>query len=417
MPKSSRPLLIVGAAALLLLLMCSAPLLPPPAQIPVTLPATPLVFVELPTVTPAAGTGAQQAAPAAAPALQPDPTRAVSTPSPGEPLIVTPTPLDVRGLAIDAYMNSLVADQLFHGSILVARNGQIVISKGYGMADGDRNLANTAQTRFRLASLTKAFTATAILLLQERGRLSVNDSICAYLEDCPAIWQPITIHQLLNHTSGLANYTDSLDFETTEMLPTTPSELVARFRNLPLSSTPGTLYYYGNSGYVLLGLIIERVSGLSYGEFVEENIFGPLNMQHSGYDTSVGTIADGLAAGYNTFSQKSGFIDLSTLYAAGALYASVEDMYRWDQALYSNRILSQPARDQMFTPYLNEYGYGWKISRSAGRLIISHPGNMTGSSTFFARLPDDQVTVIVLSNMYWANTTGIGSRLIQLALE
>lgn len=410
MPKSSRPLLIIGAAALMLLLMCSAPLLPPPAQVPVTLPATPLILVELPTVTPAPGMGAREIAPAApvAPTTAPDIPPAALT-------IATPATLNARGLAIDTYMTGLVAAQSFHGAILVAREGDVLISKGYGFADA-RSTPNTAQTRFRLASLTKGFTAAAIMLLQTRGLLTVGDPICDYLDDCPDAWRPITIHQLLNHTSGIPNYTDFIDFEATEMNQTTPAALVARFRNLPLNYTPGELYYYGNSGYVLLGLIIERVSGQPYADFVRDNIFIPLGMEQSGYDTSVGAV-DGVAAGFNTFGEPSGFIDMSTLYAAGALYSTVEDMYRWDQALYSDALLPQIARDQMFTPYLRDYGYGWRITRPGGRLMIEHPGNMTGASTYIARYPAERVTVIVLSNMYWADTIGIGNRLAQIALE
>lgn len=315
-------------------------------------------------------------------------------------------PLSPLGREIDAYLTGLANSGQFQGAALVAQDGEVVIAKGYGNADD--NAPNTVQTRFRLASITKQFTAAAILALQQDGKLTVDDAICAYLDPCPDAWKPLTIRHLLTHTSGLVDYTAFADFEPTEMNPTTPQELVERFRGFPFSFTPGTLYHYCNSNYVLLGLIIERVSGMEYADYLEQRFFAPLGMTDTGYDTNRGAIIGG-AQGYVVPGKRSGFLDASTLYAAGGLYSTVGDLFRWDQALATEEALSRAQLDQMFTPALRNYGFGWKIEIIDGRRRISHPGNMTGVATFFARYPDDQATIIVLANMEYANVEGIAN--------
>src|SRR5262245_53766625 len=188
----------------------------------------------------------------------------------------------------------------------------------------------------------------AIMILQAHGQLNVQDSICAHLADCPDAWQPITIHNLLTHTSGLPNYTDFGDYEATQMLPTTPDELVARFRDRPLAAPPGTQYMYENSDYVLLGQIVERASGQSYADFLRAAIFDPLDMRDSGVDAGSG--GEGQAIGYRIPNELAPALDTSTLFAAGSLYSTVEDMYRWDQALYTTKLLPKPLLDAMWTP-------------------------------------------------------------------
>lgn len=315
-------------------------------------------------------------------------------------------PLSPLGREIDAYLTGLTSSGQFQGAVLVARNGEVVIARGYGNADD--NVPNTVRTRFRLASITKQFTAAAILALQQDGKLTVDDAICPYLDPCPDAWKPLTIRHLLTHTSGLVDYTAFASFEPTEMNPATPQELVDRFRNFPLSFAPGTLYHYCNSNYVLLGLIIERVSGMEYADYLEQRFFAPLGMTDTGYDTNRGAIIGG-AQGYVTPGKKSGFLDASTLYASGGLYSTVGDLFRWDQALYTEAALSRAQLEQMFTPALRNYGFGWKIETIDGRRRISHPGNMTGVATFFARYPDERATIIVLANMEYANAEGIAN--------
>jgi CubicO group peptidase (beta-lactamase class C family) len=314
--------------------------------------------------------------------------------------------------AIDGYLNNLVNVQYFQGAVLVARDGKVILSKGYGMADAARGVANTAQTRFRLASVTKQFTATAIMLLQAQGKLAVGESICLYLEPCPDAWRPITIEHLLTHTSGLPNYTDFGSYEPSQAQPATPDQLVARFRDLPLLFEPGSSYMYENSDYVLLGLIVERASGQSYADFLRDAIFAPLEMRDSG--VAAGTAAEGQAIGYRVFGEPAPALDPSTLFSAGSLYSTVEDLYRWDQALYTTRLLPQPLLDAMWTPHMNNYGYGWMIDSAFGRRRIDHPGLIDGFQTMIARYPDDRVTVIVLSNMTGADVDGVSYYLASL---
>jgi len=186
---------------------------------------------------------------------------------------------------VNEYMDAAQKVDKFSGTILIARDGKPIISKGYGMANYEWDIPNTPQTEFRLGSVTKQFTSAAIMLLQERGRLSVNDPVCRYFPECPAGWESMTIRHLLTHTSGIANYTSFPSWmEKKATLPITPAELLAEYKVKPLDFAPGEKYSYSNSGYHLLGLIIENASGKSYADFLKENIFTPLGLKHTGYD-------------------------------------------------------------------------------------------------------------------------------------
>lgn len=301
---------------------------------------------------------------------------------------------------VDEYMAASVRVHRFTGAILVARNDQPVISKGYGMANFETETPNTPQTKFRLGSVTKQFTALAIVMLQERGKLSVNDSVCKYLADCPQTWQPVTIRNLLTHTSGIPNYTDFPNFAQTMSTRMTPAALVDTFRNKPLEFAPNEKYEYSNSGYHLLGLIIEQASGKSYADFLQENIFTPLAMNNTGYDSNRAIIKN-RASGYTQQGDKLAnalYIDMSIPYSAGALYSTIEDMLRWEQALYTTKLVTQKSLEEIFTPFKNNYGYGWLITNQFNRKVVAHGGSIPGFESFIARFPDDHVTVIVLSN-------------------
>jgi CubicO group peptidase (beta-lactamase class C family) len=238
------------------------------------------------------------------------------------PTAVSATPKPLPDAAqIDAYLSHLAATGGLTGSVLVAHDGS-AFSKGYGLADKDAHIMNTAQTMFRIGSVTKQFTAMAILILQERGKLHVQDKLCMYIANCPQDWQPITLYDLLIHASGIPDYTNFADFVATWNQPTTPEQLIARFKDRPLDFSPGKKWSYSNSGYILLGYIIERVSGEPYATFLQKNIFTPLKMNHTGYDDShphLPTHATGYYAGY----VKPEFYDMSVVYAAGALYSDV----------------------------------------------------------------------------------------------
>ena len=232
---------------------------------------------------------------------------------------------------MDQIVTSYVTSGKFMGSVLVARGDQILLNKGYGSANLEWNIPNDPSTKFRLGSLTKQFTAASILLLEERGKLSVSDPVKKYLPDAPAAWDKITLYNLLTHTSGIPSFTGFPDYAESEPFATTPANLVARFRDKPLEFEPGTKWNYSNSGYALLGYLIEKVSGESYADFVQKNIFTPLGMKDSGYD-SASAIIPHRASGYVAGPQgreNAGFIHMSVPFAAGALYSTTEDLLKW----------------------------------------------------------------------------------------
>ena len=315
---------------------------------------------------------------------------------------------------VDEYMNAAMRVNRFSGAVLLARDGQPIVSRGYGMANIEHGVPNTPQTVFRLGSVTKQFTGMAIMLLQERGKLSVNDPICKYLSDCPQTWQPITIKNLLTHTAGIPNYTEFPDFMKTAAAETTATELTNRFRDKPLQFALGEKYAYSNSGYFLLGTIIERASGKSYADFLQENIFAPLGMKQYADTTILSGIIKNRAAGYartNDGLINAAPISMSTAYSAGALYSTVEDLLLWDQALYTEKLVSRKSLDEAFTPFKSNYGYGWSIGKRYDRQVIAHGGGIFGFSAYIARYPADRVTVVVLSNVEGAPSGEIANSL------
>ncbi|NJP06026.1 MAG: beta-lactamase family protein [Chloroflexaceae bacterium] len=429
-------IVLVSGLVLVLVALCSTPglLFSPPPQAPMALPVAPATLVQQPTITPIPGSLPAEAEPAAPPipaevsaavgAAEGQASNASQRTGNGAALpMPTNAPKSIPNVAgqagklIDKHMIDLTNAQLFSGVLLVVDHGQVIVHKGYGLADSEQGSANTPQTRFRLASLTKAFTAMAILILQHQDKLNVQDPICTYLPDCPAEWQAITIRHLLTHTSGIPNYTDFIEFETTEMLTTTTTELLSRFRDLPLAFAPGEMYSYDNSGYVLLGLIIERVSGQSYADFLQSAIFTPLGMTSTGYDQNVGAIQPGQAMGYTSIGVKAPFIDTSTLFAAGGLYSTAEDMLRWHQALKSEQLIPQALMQEMFTPLHMGYGYGWKMQRVADHLAATHSGYFNGFSNYIVHFKDDDLFILVLSNLQSAASYDISAYAARLVFE
>lgn len=318
----------------------------------------------------------------------------------------------------DEYLSELAKGHRFSGAVLIARDGRVLLSKGYGMANYETDTPNTPQTKFRLGSITKQFTAMAVLMLQERGKLSVQDSVCKYVAECPAAWQPITIHHLLTHTSGIWNFTSAPDYLKTMMLASPILETIARFKDKPLEFTPGERFNYSNSGYVLLGYLVEKISGQPYDVFLRENIFGPLQMTNTGYDNPT-TVLKHRAAGYSLQTgtlTNALYMDMTIPHGAGGLYSTVEDLYLWDQALYTEKLVKQKSLDAMFTPFKSNYGYGFGIEKKFGLKSIAHSGGINGFTTFIARFPDEKATVIVLSNLESVNSGQVASKLARLAL-
>lgn len=302
----------------------------------------------------------------------------------------------------DEYMDNAVKFDHFSGAVLIARDGKPIFRKAYGKANYELNVSNEIDTKFRIGSVSKQFTATAIMLLQDRGKLNVSDTICQYLDNCPDIWKPITIKNLLNHTSGIVNFTRlpaaSGNFL---LLPHSQKEVVDIFRNIPLESKPGEAYNYNNSGYYLLGQIIERVSGASYAEFIRKNIFAPLGMNNTDsddYETIVKNRASSYYLGSDSVFRNSEYTNMQMLFSMGGAYSTVDDMLLWEKSLSTGKLLGREATDEVFTPGKGNYGYGWWIDKLGSCNRMYHDGGITNFSSSIQRLPDDHLTVIAISN-------------------
>jgi CubicO group peptidase (beta-lactamase class C family) len=322
---------------------------------------------------------------------------------------------------VNHLLTSEVAQQQFSGSVLLAQHGHVLLSKGYSMADWEKQVPNTPQTKFYLGSTTKQFTAMAILLLQQQGKLHVSDALCSYIPHCPPPWQPVTIHQVLTHTSGIAQLASS-SFSYTSV-----QAWIASFDHAPLAFTPGQEYSYCSICYQILGYVIEQTSGEPYSTFLQQAIFDPLQMKDTGFDTRY-PILPNHAVGYASWQVKDISItwdvdpQWSFLLGSGLLYSTVEDLYRWDQALYGHTLFSQQTLKEAFTPYVasqyagSSYGYGWFIAKAPtpGHQLIWHDGKVNGFRTYIGRYINDQVTIILLSNLSTVDEMALAQTLEQI---
>ena len=302
---------------------------------------------------------------------------------------------------LETLVDKAVARDHFSGAVLVAKGDQVLLDKGYGSANLEWNIPNTPATKFRLGSVTKQFTAASVLLLQERGKLAVSDPVSKYLGGLPAAWSKVTIFQLLNHTSGIVNFTSTKEYQTIEPFEKKPLEVTALVRDLPLEFESGSRFNYSNTGYVLLGALIEKVSGESYDVFVRKNIFEPLGMKDSGYDWNT-AILPNRAAGYARGKKgmtNAGFINMSIPHGAGALYSTTGDLLRWQRGLYEGKLLSPASLEAMTTPYRSGYGFGLGIQQKDGGKEVGHGGGIEGFATEVRYRMADKISVIVLSNV------------------
>ena len=259
-------------------------------------------------------------------------------------LALAPTLAAAQDVArMEQLIRARVDDDSFMGTVLVARGNDVILSKGYGAANLEWNIANAPSTKFRIGSITKQFTAAAILLLAERGKLALEDPVKKHYPNAPAAWDAITIRHVLTHTSGIPNHTSFPEFQQTgHLLPATPEQTIASFRDKPLDFAPGERMSYSNSGYVLLGHLVERLSGQSYAEYLRANIFEPLGMHDSGYDFSA-VIIPNRASGYTRAAdgiRNAPYVDMTVPHGAGGLYSTTEDLLRWTQGLFGGRLLA-----------------------------------------------------------------------------
>jgi CubicO group peptidase (beta-lactamase class C family) len=311
---------------------------------------------------------------------------------------------------VDALFSSSIQPDDAGAAVLVAQHGRILFEKAYGLADREHNLLVTTETKFRICSVTKQFTAAAILKLQEQGKLSVNDKLSIYMPDFPG-GNKVTLHQLLTHTSGIANYAEKPGFFFQATNTITPDALIQSFKNDPYDFQPGTAWRYSNSGYVLLAWIVEKVSGQSYETFLLENFFKPLKMLNTGvYRPKLQLTNEALGYSY----ENGRFVraidwDMSRFFGAGVLYSTVEDLYRWNEGVFGGQVLNEMSLKQALTPARTKqnqdedvqdgYGYGWFIDALRGGLQeVSHGGDIPGFRSVLVRLPKEDFSVVILMN-------------------
>ena len=292
-------------------------------------------------------------------------------------------------------------------AILLVKKGQVLYRKGTGLANLEHQVPLTPDMPFRLASLTKPFTSTAILMLVETGKLALTDPLNSLLPDYPMVEATITPEHLLTHTSGLPDYTELPEWLTIHRQDVSVDQLIDVFKTRPKIFAPGTRWAYCNSGYVLLGAIIEKISGKSYGEFLAEHIFAPLKMARTSYEATGSRVIPQMVSGYSKAHDayiQAEYLSYSQIYAAGGMVSTLDDLARWFAALRAGKLLTAETLRKMWAPYIladgtsTRYGYGWWLSECQGRSVVEHYGLLPGYVNYLLALPDDDILVIVLSN-------------------
>ena len=318
---------------------------------------------------------------------------------------------------IDSLINQAVSLKRFNGTVLVSKNGKIIFEKGYGYQDIQNKIENTPNTIFQVGSMTKQFTASVILKLAELHKLSLDDKISKYFPNIKR-GAEITIKNLLTHTSGLSEiFRDPLFIKENKQIPISKEKLLSFFIDKPLYFNPGTQYAYCNSAYILLGLIIEKVSGKPYEQMVRDFILKPLKMTHSGFDFA-GLKSKQKALGYIKFSRSESISsmpwDSTATYSAGSLYSTANDLYLWHQGLLNNKVISKESLAKAYTPFMEGYGLGCWIDTIYQKRVISHGGNIEGFTSYFGRIEEDNVCVILLNNIYNREIESIGTSVLAI---
>jgi CubicO group peptidase (beta-lactamase class C family) len=302
---------------------------------------------------------------------------------------------------MDTLLAAYGKENKFNGAVLVAQKGTVIYQKGFGYKDATQKVPLDMNTIFQIGSITKQFTAAVIMQLQQEGKLSVTDKLSKYFPGF-ANGDKISIEHLLTHTSGVYNYTNDTAWAKGDLTRhTSQAQMVEKFKSYPADFEPGTNFNYSNSGYSILGYIIEQVTQKRYEQVVRERILQPLGMTSSGFDfTHLKSPAK--AVGYMSITKDkiipAPIVDSTIAYAAGSLYSTVGDLYKWERAIYTNKILQPESWKAVFTPYKRKYGYGWNIDSTNGRLITAHGGGIHGFTSYLLRFPQEELVVIVLDN-------------------
>lgn len=322
--------------------------------------------------------------------------------------------------AVDRYLAVRTEMGRFSGAVLVEKDDTVILRKGYGFADVDKRVPYSPETRHEAASVSKMFTAMAALRLRDQGKLHLDDSICTYLDRCPDAWKPITVQQLMRHTSGIPDYEEPLELGSPKYLevmtkPGSSATLLDRARTQPLDFRPGEKFSYSNTGYIALSFVVERAAGMPFAAFVTKALLRPAGMTHS---TVLGTATSrkGLAPGY-TFEdigwakmlagypltaghlKKVPLLPLTPPEGDAWLCTTVDDLYKWSRAMDGKGFLPAAEAIEALTPGLDDYGYGWFVQRAFDRRRARHNGLLPGYQTDFIKFPDDGITIILFSNL------------------
>ncbi len=307
-------------------------------------------------------------------------------------------------------------------AVIVVKNGEVIFRKGYGLANLELGIPIEPDMIFRIGSITKQFTAVATLMLVEQGKLSLDDEITRFIPDYPTQGHKITIEHLLTHSSGIKSYTGLPEWRPLWRKDVSLTEMIDLFKTKPFEFAPGEGWNYNNSGYVLLGRIIEKASGQKYEDFIEKNIFTPLGMKQTFYDNTARIIPRRIT-GYSKSGEKwvnSDYLSMSWPHAAGAIISSVDDLAKWDAALYTDKLVKQDLLRKAWTPYRikdgrsTKYGYGWMMSEIAGMPSIEHGGGINGFTTIGVRVPSERIYVAILTNRD-SGTGVLGQQLAAMA--
>lgn len=323
------------------------------------------------------------------------------------------------GTKIDSLIEKAVKLNRFNGTVLVSKKGKVVYEKAYGYQNVAKNIVNTPNTIYQIGSTTKEFTAAVVLKLIENHQLSLDEKLSNYFPDFVRA-NEITIKHLLTHTSGIYEILRDPNAFNTGTQPRTKKQMLSYFINKPLDFEPGTQYSYCNSGYMLLGLIIEKVTGKPYELVVKDFILKPLKMKHTGFDF-VGLQSKDKAVGYSKYTKatKEASVpwDSTATYSAGSLYSTVEDLYRWHKGLLNYKIYNKASLENATTPFLEGYGLGCWIDMIYDKKVVTHGGNIFGFTGYFGRIQEEDVSIILLNNIFNRQIETIGLAILAILYD
>ena len=338
----------------------------------------------------------------------------------------------------DRYLTTRMEMGNFSGAVLIAKDGKVLFRKGYGYADLEKRIPYSAETQHDVASISKMFNAMAALKLREQGKLKLTDSICGYLDNCPDTWKPITIDQLIHHTSGIPDYEEPLELGSPAYMefmskPGSSARIIVEARTKPLDFAPGTKFSYSNTAYIALSYIVQRASGKPFAEYVTQTLLKPAGMTHTGVIGASPTRPKNLAFGYtygnlgwekmlggvsytDGHMQRVADLPLTPPHGDGFLYSTLDDLYRWSQVMDGGSIVTPSEIAEVYKPGLGDYGFGWFITKAFNRTRYNHTGALPGYVSNFIKFPDDKVTIIILANIDRGRMSSVSRDLSSIAL-